>query len=61
MALFRSRDYPVGDSCVSLFVVAAGDVKVGVGISTTHITSQNVDCCIDGDYFFYQGVDHIHP
>ena len=42
------RDYRVFSSGVSLFCVAAGDGKVGIGPWNTHITSRNFHCCIDG-------------
>ena len=42
MALFRSRDYPVGASDGSLFGVDARYGKYGVCPMTTHITSQEL-------------------
>ena len=50
--LFRSRDYPVGDSDGSSFFVSAGGGKCGVGTRTTHLTPQKVCCWIDGGDFF---------
>ena len=35
----------------SSFSVGDGGGKCGVGTRTTHLTSQNVDCCIDGGDF----------
>ena len=49
MALVRSRDYPVGASNGYLFDVAAGYGKFSVVTGTTHLTSKNIHCWIDGD------------
>ena len=52
MALFRSRDYPVGASDGSLFGVDARYGKYGAGPMTTHITSQELIVVFMARIFF---------
>ena len=43
--------YSVGDAGGSSSSIAAGDVKYGAGCRITHISSQKVDCWLDGGNF----------
>ena len=45
------KEYSVGNLGRSSCNVAVGDIKVGVGRRTTHLTSQKVDCWTDGGKF----------
>ena len=58
MGLLISTYYPVGPSDSSLFVVSAGDGKIGIGPSTTERTSHKVGCCIDG--IDYSSMSHLY-
>ena len=41
--------------------VCFGDGKGGVGPMTIKLTSQKVDCCIDGSIKYHTRVGNIHP
>ena len=48
MVLSWIRDYSVGDGGGYSFIIAYGDGTCGVAPSITHLSSQKVDCWIDG-------------